>query len=585
MFRKKEEKWLKTAQYATKPVSIKNLSKTEHKQVVANFLRHKIGTMELNGIVTPDNTLYIPISYIEGLIAESIREKGFTDICDLIDKTNLPGEILEIIMLRELQEIDGFFDLIRRFFYTPFGAIRKINRIIGKSTSIDLKYLLNELFWSEDHLEAVLDIMSQEGSFIGYIDPKNQRLYNFTSLDFSSPKAIAKNFRFFENYLRTVLDIEHEVSIEVLMNLTRLSSQECLKLIEQSKKTMSFIYSTNKDYLYSTEYILLQVLKDIYVYHDIPIAFWLKRLDVDRSDFLKFLEKLNTSLKGNITKEDYFSPSLLEWFNSGIDVEGLSQSLNLTTKKLLDILNDLGFILKLKLVAGDTSEPFLVKGIPHLEIFCQLDTSSHTDPKLYFECQNCRRIICSNCRTLDSSHECPFCGNISAFIINLPRSCTRCNITYTHSYNLISTEECYFCNKGPLKEGWVEYKPKRIDTKKQMNDDLLSFISQVNKEEIPLRAIFNEFNKEQSELITDLENLILYQKLEAWIDIRLTSLVISEDNTKKTCMLCSQSFSIKEGATCVNCKKSICLDCYNELEAVGMQVCPECGGELVLHSE
>ncbi|MHA1332231.1 MAG: hypothetical protein ACTSR2_14275, partial [Candidatus Hodarchaeales archaeon] len=105
MFRKKEVKWLKTAQYATKPISIKDLSKTDDKQTIANFLRNKIGAMELNGIVTPDNSLYIPISYIEGLIDESINKKGFTDICDLIDKTNLPGEILEVIMLRELQEI------------------------------------------------------------------------------------------------------------------------------------------------------------------------------------------------------------------------------------------------------------------------------------------------------------------------------------------------------------------------------------------------------------------------------------------------------------------------------------------------
>ncbi|MHA1332059.1 MAG: hypothetical protein ACTSR2_13395, partial [Candidatus Hodarchaeales archaeon] len=396
---------------------------------------------------------------------------------------------------------------------------------------------------------------------------------------------IEKNFRFFEHYLKTALDTEYEVSIDVLMKLTRLSSQECFKLIERSKSNISFIVSANEDYLYSTEYILLQVLKDIYVYHDIPLAFWLERLDVNPSDFLSFLGKLNQSLNGNITKEDYFSPSLLEWFNSGIDVEGLSHSLNLSLKNLLDILNDLAFILKLKLVAGDTSEPFLVKGIPHLEIFCQLDTSSHIDPKLYFECQNCRRIICSNCRTLESSHECPFCGNISAFIIDLPRSCTKCNITYTHSYNLISTEECYFCKKGPLKEGWLEYKPRNKDTQVQLNLDLLTFISQFHKDEIPLKLIFKKFDKKQSELITDLENLILHQKLEGWIDIRLTSLVISEDGTKKSCMLCDNTFHAREGATCLNCNKSICLDCYNELEAVGMQLCPECGGDLILHKE
>ena len=78
---------------------------------------------------------------------------------------NLPGEILEIVMLQTLQNIDGFFDRVRRSFYTPYGSIQELNKHIGTKVNIDLKYLLNLLNWSEDHLEAVLELSAQQGNF------------------------------------------------------------------------------------------------------------------------------------------------------------------------------------------------------------------------------------------------------------------------------------------------------------------------------------------------------------------------------------------------------------------------------------
>jgi hypothetical protein len=584
LFKRKENQWLLRAQSTEYPLLLQDFRPTERPGVIASFLRKKIGLKELDGYVSPDDQTYIPNKFIQQVISRKLKTKGIVDICDLIDETNLPGEVLEHKVLLNVQDLDGFWDLIRRKFFTPPGSFAEIKQLLGTTHTIDLKYLLNKLYWSDNHLEAILDLMAQKGHLIGYIDPLKQRLYNYSNLDFSSPINQQKNMKYLTRYINTSFLLESEVAISNVSHLTRLSEEICLELLEKNRHKISFVYSTDFRYLYPLIDILDQVLKDIYVYHNIPLMFWQQRLDVDRSDFLNLLKILTQTLEGTITAEDFNASSLRDWLKKGVDIEGIAAKLNLNPLQLLELIFKLGKTLGFKLIAGETSDPFLVRAVEHFDIFCQVDTSSYTDPHLYFECQNCKRIMCSNCRSTGSKHECPFCSNISAFIIDLPRYCPSCKVNYTHSYNLLSTEECYFCKKGPLEAGWIEDSipsPEPLS----LDQNFSEFLQREDKTEIPLRQIISFFNSSDTEIIAFLENHILHGTIQGWINIHNMTLQLSSKRIEFICKICVKSFIELEQYFCLNCGAKICLDCYNEMNAVGMTFCPECGDNLIKKSK
>lgn len=582
MFKRRQNEWFSQAKRAEFPISLLEMKPLEDPQEIASFLRRKIGSRELTGVVTPDDETYIPMTFIQQLISRFLKTKGIIDIVDLIDETNLPGEILEQLIQQNIRDVDGFLDLINRKFYTPQGSMAEIRQVLGKIPSIDLKFLLNKLYWSEDHLEAILDLMAQKDLFIGFIDPLNQRLYNFTSLDFSKPQNQQKSMRFLNRFLETSFLLESEASISNISNLTRLIEEDCLDFLEKNRDEVNFIFSESFDHLYPVLKILDQVLRDIFVYRDIPIEFWQRRLDVDRTDFIKFLKTLNRSLNGTISRDDFQAPILMNWFKNGINVEGLATDLNLDTLQLLGKILDIAKIIGLKPIAGDTVNPFMVKAVEHYEIFCQVDTSSYIDPHLYFECQNCQRIICSNCRESGSKHSCPFCDNISAFIIDLPRHCPICKVNYTNSYNLIKAEECYFCKKGPLKVGWIE-EERQFPKMTQLDSSFSEFLQKVTKTttEIPLRQISSFLKYSDAKTISFLEDKILRGIIQGTISIQKMTLNITQMGLEFTCTVCESSKAEEDKRICVNCESLICVECYEEMTAVEMVFCPECGGNSI----
>lgn len=579
MFGRKRQKWLSEAQMAKTPIKLREMAPKENISDIASFLRTKIGSKELDGFVSFDDGKYIPTIFLQQDINRELA-KGYVDICDIIDRTNLPGELLETQIGIVVHNVDGFFDRINRKFFTLHGAKTAVKQILSNTTSVDLKFILNKLYWTEDHFEGILELLAQNGQFIGYIDPITQRLHNFTNLNFSSSSSdIKRNIKRLNRYINTSFLLESEVSLNDISKLTQLSREDCLDLLKNNREKLKIIFSGNYEYVYSTMDIINQVLKDLFVYREIPIDFWLKRLDIDRNEFLKMLQVLNRSLKGTLNEFEFKAPSLRQWFENGIAVEDLASLLHLDPLKLLNRLHKLVKLFGLRLTAGETANPFLVKGKEHFDIFCQVDTSSYTDPQLYFECQNCRRIMCSNCRSTGSTHVCPFCGNISAFIIDLPRHCPHCMVNYTHSYNLLDTEECYFCKKGPLKLGWTDFEaPQPI--KHELDSVLFKFIGETPKVEIPLQEIIQVLNRSDSETISLLEDHILHGTIQGSINIRKMILSLTKQKEEFLCNVCGVSQDDSTKYSCLSCDAKVCTNCFKEMSSVGMVFCPECGGEL-----
>ncbi len=582
MLRRKKSKWLTAVSTAQSPIQLGKFSSNTDKMTVIAFIYEKIQQEELNGLLDYNNVYFIPKSYIYQKIQLFLDTQGMVDICELIDLLNVQGKLLEPIIYEFVQQIDGFFDLINRRFFTKTGAITFINKILGNSPTHDLEYVLNQIYWTDDQLEAVLDIMAEKDLFRGYIDPLKQRLYNFKFVKFSKFSQNERSLRMLTRYINTSFKISSEVSLTDITRLTKLSREDASNFLEIIKSEVSFLRSQNNAYIYSTIDIISQILWDIYVYQDIPLDFWVARFDLAFDELYSLLVVLNNSFKGSLSYSEIKSVNLISWFEQGIDIEGLAGNLNLNTLELLKMIRTISHQLKLRLVAGDSRNPFLVKGIQDLEIFCQIDTSSYTNPSIYFECQNCRRVMCSNCRNIDSTHECPFCGNISAFIIDLPRNCPSCQLTYAYSYNLETTEECYFCRQGPLESGWFSSDQKMLSLSSTENQ-LVNYIHNSQSTVFTLNQIVEFIGQSSNLVIKILEKLITHQFIVGHINIKKMQFVLKKTYVSFECVVCNWVKTDQKKFVCNFCNAEVCEACFQGMESVGMIDCPECGSQLELH--
>ncbi len=581
MLRRKKKKWLEAVSTAQSPIRIEDFSSSTDKMNVVAFLYEKIQQQQLDGLLDYNHIYFIPKSHIYKKIQQFLDAQGMVDICELIDLMNLPGNLLEPIIHDYVQEIDGFFDLIKRKFFTRSGAISFITKLLGNTPTHDLEYLLNQIYWTDHQLEAVLDLMAQKDLFRGYIDPIKQRLYNFKSLRFSLTTPNEGSMRALSRFINASFQISSEVSLIDISRLTTLPQDDPLKFLELFENRLSYISSKDRDYIYSTIDIVSQIIWDIYVYEEIPLDFWVARFDLGFEALSDLLLVLNESFRGSLSKKFLKGISLIHWFEQGIDIEGLATKINIDVLRLLKEITTIALRLELRLVAGDSINPFLVKGIRDLEIFCQIDTSSYSNPSVYFECQNCRRVMCSNCRKIDSTHECPFCGNISAFIIDLPRNCPTCQLTYAYSYNLETTEECYFCEQGPLKSGWFTSEQKPLSLTATENQ-FVNFIQNHHSPIIPLQQIIDFVSQSSEEVIKILEKLITHKIIAGTISIQKLQLKIKKAYVSFECVVCKWVKTDKKKFICNLCNGEVCENCYQGMESVGMVDCPECGSSLEL---
>ncbi|MHA1994327.1 MAG: hypothetical protein ACW97Z_07295 [Candidatus Hodarchaeales archaeon] len=579
MLRRKKTKWFEAVSTAQSPIRIEEFSSKTDKMNVIAFIYEKIQHQELKGVLDYNHNYFIPNSHVYRKIQQFLDTQGVVDICDLIDLLNIPGKLLESIIHEYVQKIDGFFDLIKRRFFTRSGAISFIAKLLGTSPTHDLEYLLNQIYWTDDQLEAVLDLLADKNLFRGYIDPIKQRIYNFKYIHLSYSSPNEGSIRYLTRFINASFQISSEVSLVNISRLTNLSNDDVLIILESIGKGLSYIQSKDNNYIYSTIDIVSQIIWDIYVYQEIPLDFWQARFDLAFDDLYNLLLLLNESFKGELSEKTFKGRTLIDWFKQGIDIEGLASKLHLNVLNLLKVIQIIADRLELRIIAGDSINPFLVKGIKDLEIFCQIDTSSYSNPSIYFECQNCRRVMCSNCRNIDSTHECPFCGNISAFIIDLPRNCPNCRLTYAYSYNLETTEECYFCEQGPLKSGW--YSPgERTISLSSIESQLVDFIRNNHSTIFTLQQIIDFSNQSSDRVIAILEKLITHKIISGSINIRKMQLIIKRDFVSFECAVCNWVKTDQKKLICNSCKAEVCVNCYQGMESVGMIDCPECGSSL-----
>ena len=575
MFMRKKNRWILKAKSSSMPISMDSIDDQVSSHEIMDVLRESASIGELKGFISSEMESFIPLAYLHNQIKQDLS-KGHIDIVNIIDKVQLPGQIIFLEINKIIKDSNGFFDKINRKYFTVKGAISEVTDLFLNKTYIDLVEILNTLYWDEDTLERILDIMVEKNLFRGYINPKTNRLYNLTNLLIpdGNDKYQSKEFSLIQNFIALNFEVYSELSLVTLKNLLQWDLKKTRNFLSdlREKRILSFVYSTQNDVIIPTLKLLNWILIDLIIYENIPIDFWVSRFMINKEDLIKFLAKFNIIVGGTIANDIFKDFNVLDWLSKGINFESLSKDFQVKFHEFITLINNLSKILSLRLVGGEKSDPFLVKAIDKYEIFCQVDTSVHKEPLIYYECQNCRRIICSNCRASSSKTSCPFCNNISDFIADLPRHCTTCNINYIHSFNLIDAEKCYFCDKL-LEHGWIKLSKSEENT----DLDFETKIKSIPDSEIPIRKIVSLNINKDKQAINILENLIVNNRIKGKIDVKSSLLKLEKvDTDSYICALDNESHTNTISFQCESCNTIICPDCYQNLKAVGLIMCPTC---------
>jgi hypothetical protein len=444
---------------------------------------------------------------------------------------------------------------------------------------------MQEFGWPIDRLEKLLSLLAKDGQISGFID--RNHMINITSLIsrdliLRSPRAIDT----FANFLQASINenLVNGMPVQTGLNLFKLSQSQFDELIKHLNEEgiLVTVFSENGQRLLSLTQILERIVRYILVLEPFPIQLLSRRLSLSAEVLDDILQKLQVVVStGEIDSDSRFvlsEKTLKHRLKEPIDIEAFSAVFGVSPAVSLRLVQTLANAHGLRLVNQDTE----VIGIADMEIFCQLDGTVYEqqafveNPRRYYECMNCRRVVCTSCYESRDSKSCPFCDNISQFILEFPRYCPSCGLTYLGVEGLQTSEKCRLCEFSPLERGWVRpISHPEFAIKESVSERLNSSTGK----SIPLAALAAVAGLSEELLEEEIIGMILNGVIHAKIDLMQGQLIRYEADEDVQCVICQGRDDL--AARCGQCNAVVCQKCTENLQRVNAFFCIDCNGDLI----
>lgn len=585
----KRGKWhsknLERLQSSQEPLALATLVKEKKIDELKREIKQAISENKLDGFLSRSEDSYIPRHIVDANIRTQ-ASNGVVDKVSVIKSLDISSEMIDPIIEGIVEEKNGFWDINRRRWYSVPSAKQLL---VGKLSDSDKVYaweIMQEFGWSIDRLEKLLTLVAKEGQISGFID--RNLMINITSvisrdLILRSPRAIET----FASFLQASIseNIANGMPVQTGLTLFKLSQSQFDGLIGHLNEEgiLVTVFSETGHRLLSLTQVLERIIRYILVLEPFPIQLLSKRLSLSAEVLDDILQKLQVVVSaGEIDSDSKFvlsEKTLKRRLREPIDIEAFSAVFGVSPAVSLRLVQTLANAHGLRLVNKDTE----VIGIADMEIFCQLDGTVYEqqafveDPQRYYECMNCRRIVCASCFDSRDSKSCPFCDNISQFILEFPRYCPSCGLTYLGVEGLESSEKCRLCDFSPLERGWIRpiSRPESVN-RENVNERLNSSTGN----SIPLAALAAVAGLSEKLLEEEIIGMILDGVIHAKIDLRQGQLIRYEADEDVQCIICQG----KEDLTtrCGQCNAAVCQKCTKNLQRVNAFFCIDCSGDLEL---
>ncbi|MFX0113054.1 MAG: PCI domain-containing protein [Candidatus Hodarchaeota archaeon] len=583
----KKGKWqtknLERLRNSQEPLKLSNLVKEKKIDELKSEIKQAISENKLDGFLSRSEDSYVPHHIVQSALADQVST-GVVDKVPMIRNLNISAKTLEPIIEGLTEGKTGFWDLKRRRWFSLLSAKEFLLDKLSDSDKIYAWEIMQEFNWSIERLQEILSLLANEGSISGFID--RNHMINVTSvisrdLILRSPRAIETFASFTQTYLAEIGD--DGIPIQLILQLFKLSRSQFDQLIAHvhQEGVIGTVISDDGQRLLSLAGILELIVRYILVLEPFPIHLLAKQLSLSPELLEDILQKLQAVVSaGEIKGSGIFAPSaesLKRRLEGPVDMEAFASVFNVSPTLSMRLIQIMASAYGLRLVNKGTE----VTGIEDLDIFCQLDGTVYEqqvfsdEPKFYRECMNCKRIVCASCYDSRESKTCPFCDNISQFILEFPRYCPSCGLTYLEVEGLQSSEKCRLCGYAPLEKGWTDpiAYPESVNRKK-----ILERLNSSTGKTIPLTELAAVAGLAEKVLEEEIIGMILDGIVQARIDLAQGVLIRYEVKEEAKCFICQRSEKLE--AHCTQCNAVVCQKCVNDLQKVKAFFCIECNGDL-----
>ncbi|MFQ5980944.1 MAG: PCI domain-containing protein [Candidatus Heimdallarchaeota archaeon] len=583
----KRGKWhsknLERLQSSQEPLTLATLVKEKKTDELKREIQQAISENKLDGFLSRSASSYIPRYVVE----DSIRIQASTGVVDkvtVIKNLDISSDMIDPIIEGIVEDRNGFWDLKRRRWYSVPSAKQLLIEKLSDSDKVYAWEIMQEFGWPIDRLEKLLLLVSKDGQISGFID--RNHMINITSLIsrdliLRSPRAIET----FANFLQASIseNSANGMPVQTVLSLFRLSQSQFDELIEHLNEEgiLVTVLSENGQRLLSLTQVLERIVRYILVLEPFPIHLLSRRLSLSTEVLDDVLQKLQVVVStGEIDSDLKFvlsEKTLKHRLREPIDIEAFSAVFGVSPAVSLRLVQTLANAHNLRLVNQDTE----VIGIADMEIFCQLDGTVYEqqafveNPRRYYECMNCRRVVCASCYEPRDSKSCPFCDNISQFILEFPRYCPSCGLTYLGVEGLQTSEKCRLCDFSPLERGWVR---PISHPESAIRESVSERLNSSTGKSIPLAALAAVAGLSEELLEEEITGMILSGVIHAKIDLMQGQLNRYEADEDIQCVICQGKDDLT--TRCGQCNAVVCQKCTEDLQKVNAFFCIDCSGDL-----
>ncbi len=585
---KMKKEFIDLLKMATHPIQLTHFFKSKQLPKVIPILTELISEGTLQGILTRNNR-FLPLPYLEEEITTLIETNGKLDMVELVRQfqpinTQRFIEIVRFILNKTSDNI--FWDLELRKCYLVENAANDLRLFLKRleiKRRIRWDHLIREIKWPEELIEICLDVLAKRDQFIGVLE--GNILYTLKGIKDELQEGNENAFSIFKQILLKIHEDYQKIPVSWIIKLFQIEKDEIYDIIRKAwdcNVVIPFIFTEDQQNLRFIVDIIKETLIVIFSYRRIPIEFLKLKLELTVDDLQHVLHLVKQITPLILVKDNEISSKSPE--------EIISNALILPRELMKIVSKERLLYLYVSFIKEHGYLPVVVnedtiKGIKTFSIYCQICNDSYENPNIFYECMNCQRQTCKQCYERQPQRSCAYCENISSFILDLPRFCSNCEVTYlsSNSFNE-DTERCIFCNSQLLQSH--DNLPLSQERGTPMKGKILSiyqYLAQQTTPTIPLKSLISQLGCNDEEIVYYLENMIAFGKIKGYINVQEASFHSDLLSSDISCIQCEKLIPKDDVISCSTKKHHLCKDCYDNLLLVGFDACPECNQSLLMN--
>ncbi|MFX0113053.1 MAG: hypothetical protein ACFFB3_00745 [Candidatus Hodarchaeota archaeon] len=404
---------------------------------------------QLGGLITIDGNSYVSKKGIIKVLEEEL-ENGRVGIIRVAKRLRIPIKYVKKALIQQLTSmgIEGFWDRNERVYFTQSGArqaILELARGVNLRTVADVA---DELEWTVTNVIKTLESFAEDFQFRGFLD-ENGIIHETTTLKVDLFSGGERAEELLASFCEGKITQMGYVVLSEVIGVFGLNKEELASVLDdrlfRSRTGSNLRVSSTAEVIYDPFSHLELLFKVLFTHHRFPLSYLAERTGLPKAACKDILGVIRSTFPHISIDEDAVniqSPANL--LQDGINLKHLADELLIPESLVVRALVD---------VFRSNKNHFWVRNnqlnfSSGISFVCHLEGIKKRFPtEKVIVCLNCGNNVCFGCYTsIKETKICPRCGALLAFLLEFPRECPSCLVTFRDAEHLIDHRFCPICN-------------------------------------------------------------------------------------------------------------------------------------------